>query len=195
MDAFKIIYWLGMGIEILVRAPFQILAKQSKKIDQRISITENILLALLSIGMIFLPLIYSVTNWFEFANYNLPGWMGWLGVFLLICSLLLFWRSHVDLKANWSSSLEIRADHTLITTGIYAFIRHPMYASLWCWVLAQILLLQNWLAGPIDLIFFIVFYALRVKAEEKMMLDTFGEQYALYIRKTGAIFPKIGSLH
>jgi protein-S-isoprenylcysteine O-methyltransferase Ste14 len=65
-----------------------------------------------------------------------------------------------------------------------------MYASQWLWVIAQILLLQNWLAGPIDLLIFIPFYILRVQAEEKMMLDTFGNQYGEYMRKTGGVIPK-----
>ena len=134
-------------------------------------------------------------NWFDFANYKLPNLLGWLGLIIMVCSLLVFWRSHFDLKANWSASLEIRADHQLITNGIYFYIRHPMYASQMLWGLAQILLLQNWLAGPVSLIFFIIFYTLRVRAEEKMMLDTFGEQYAAYMRKTAGIVPGLFFLH
>ncbi|MCX6047580.1 MAG: isoprenylcysteine carboxylmethyltransferase family protein, partial [Chloroflexi bacterium] len=97
---------------------------------------------------------------------------------------------HMDLKSNWSPTLEIRQDHTLVTTGIYRYIRHPMYASQWLWVIAQILLLQNWLAGPLNLLIFIPFYFLRVPAEEKMMLDTFGDQYRAYMQKVGGVLPK-----
>jgi len=49
---------------------------------------------------------------------------------LLACALFVFARAHIDLKSNWSPSLEIYQDHTLITSGIYHYIRHPMYASL-----------------------------------------------------------------
>jgi protein-S-isoprenylcysteine O-methyltransferase Ste14 len=38
---------------------------------------------------------------------------------------------------------------------------------------------------------FTAFYFLRVRAEEKMMLDTFGDDYREYVNKTGAVFPKI----
>ena len=37
---------------------------------------------------------------------------------------------------------------------------------------------------------FILFYALRVRAEEKLMLDTFGNEYREYMNNTGAVFPK-----
>ena len=96
----------------------------------------------------------------------------------------------MDLKSNWSPTLEIFEGHVLVTGGIYGTIRHPMYASQWLWVAAQILLMQNWIAGPIGLIIFIPFYILRVPAEEKMMLDTFGDQYRDYLKRTGAVIPR-----
>jgi protein-S-isoprenylcysteine O-methyltransferase Ste14 len=190
MTIFKIIYWAGIIIEMAIRAPLRKTWKTSAKSEQRISATEKVLLGLLSVGMFLIPLIYSVTNWLNFANYSLPAWLGWLGVLLLASALFIFARAHRDLKSNWSPTLEIFAGHTLVTNGIYGYIRHPMYASQWLWVIAQILLLQNWLAGPIDLLIFIPFYILRVQAEEKMMLDTFGNQYGEYMRKTGGVIPK-----
>lgn len=189
MNVLKILYWAGLFIEVAIRAPFQKTWKAAAKTEQRVSRTEKVLLGSLSAGII-LPLIYSVTNWLDFADYSLPTWMGWLGVFLLACALFVFARSHLDLKSNWSPTLEIFEGHILVTNGIYRYIRHPMYASQWLWVIAQILLLQNWLAGPIDLIIFIPFYILRVLAEEKMMLDTFGDQYREYVKKTGGVIPK-----
>ncbi|GAP16696.1 protein-S-isoprenylcysteine O-methyltransferase [Levilinea saccharolytica] len=191
MTFFKIAYWLGLFVEMGVRAPLRKTWKSSVKVDSRVSATEKILLGLLSVFMFFLPLVYALTPWLDFANYTLPGWMGWAGVVILAGALFVFIRAHRDLKANWSPSLEIFQEHSLVTGGIYGLIRHPMYASQWLWVIAQILLLQNWLAGPLDLVFFIPFYFLRVRAEEKMMLDTFGESYRAYMRQTGGVLPRL----
>lgn len=190
MNAFVIAYWLGILIEVAIRAPLRKTWKSSAKAAQRVTRMEKILLGLLAVVMVVIPLIYSLTGWLAFANYTLPMWAGWFGVFLLICSLLVFARAHIDLKSNWSPTLEIFEKHTLVTTGIYKYIRHPMYAGQWLWVIAQILLLQNWLAGPLDLIFFFPFYVLRVRAEERMLIDTFGDQYRDYMRKVGSVIPK-----
>jgi protein-S-isoprenylcysteine O-methyltransferase Ste14 len=190
MSIFEIVYWMGILVEMVIRAPLQKKWKASAKNEQRVSQTEKTLLGLLWVVMIILPLIYSATTWLDFANYSLPAWAGWIGVFLLACALIVFTRAHMDLKTNWSPTLEIYADHKLITNGIYGYIRHPMYASQWLWVVAQILLLQNWIAGPIGLLFFIPFYILRVRAEEKMMLDTFGNQYRDYMGRTGGVIPR-----
>jgi protein-S-isoprenylcysteine O-methyltransferase Ste14 len=190
MSVFEIFYWAAMIFEMTVRAPISKKQRKESKSERRVNTQEKVLLGLLFISMFFLPLFYSATTWLDFANYSLPAWAGWLGVVLILCALVIFWRAHVDLGLNWSPSLEIRTEHKLITNGIFGYIRHPMYASQWVWVIAQPLLLQNWLAGFLNLIVFIPFYILRVQAEEKMMLDTFGNEYREYINSTGAVFPK-----
>lgn len=190
MAIFKFVFWAAIIAEMVIRAPISRQQRKEAKSEQRVSAQEKTMLGLLFIGMFFIPLIYSTTNWLDFANYALPGWAGWFGVFLMVLALLIFWRSHKDLGLNWSPSLEIRKEHALITNGIFGYIRHPMYASQWVWVIAQPLLLQNWLAGFLNFLIFIPFYILRVRAEEQMMLDRFGDEYRAYMQKTGAIFPK-----
>ncbi len=185
------VFGAGTVMQVIIRAPFAISARPRKKLEQHVSVTENILLVLLTIAALILPLIYSLTNWLAFADYSLPTWLGWTGVIVLIFSLLVFWRAHFDLKANWSPSLEIYEGHTLITNGIYKVIRHPMYASQLAWAIAQILLIQNWIAGLGSLILFVPFYLLRRRAEEKMMLEKFGDIYHEYMKSTGGIVPKL----
>lgn len=190
MTLFKIIYWAGLLIEVIVRAPVNREVKTAEKIDRRVSLSEKLNLSLLTLGSFVFPLIYSLTHWLDFANYMLPLWLGWLGVLCLAAAVFIFARAHLDLKSNWSPSLEIYRGHTLITNGIYGYIRHPMYASQWLFAVGQLLVLQNWLAGPLGLMVFIPFYLLRVQAEEKMMLERFGDPYRQYMQKTGRVIPK-----
>jgi protein-S-isoprenylcysteine O-methyltransferase Ste14 len=193
MGIYKIIFWAALVIEIAIRAPINKQKQKEAKSENKSNTQEKVLLGLLSLSGFLAPLVYSVTPWLNFANYSLPGWAGWLGAVFMLAALFIFWRGHADLGLNWSPTLEIRAEHKLITNGIYGYIRHPMYASQWIWVFAQSLLLQNWLAGFLSLPVFILVYILRVNAEEKMMLDTFGDKYREYMNKTGAVFPKRSS--
>jgi protein-S-isoprenylcysteine O-methyltransferase Ste14 len=188
---FTIAYWLGYVVEIVIRAPLNRRRKALKVTERRYTGTEKLLLGLLSFGGLLIPLIYSVTPWLDFADYTLPAWMGWLGVILVACAVYIFALGHRDLAANWSPTLEIFEDHKLVTTGIYRHIRDPMYASQWVYSIAQILLLQNWIAGPAGLIVFIPFYILRVRAEEKMMLVQFGDEYREYRDHTSSVIPKL----
>jgi protein-S-isoprenylcysteine O-methyltransferase Ste14 len=190
MDIFTAIYFLAIIVEMVIRAPLNQKRKQEKMSQQRFSSQEKTILGLLFVGMFLMPIIYAATDWLDFADYTLPAWAGWLGVNLLTGALFVFWRAHADLGLNWSPTLEIREKHELITRGIYGMIRHPMYASQWLWVIAQPLLLQNWVAGFLNLLVFIPFYILRVRAEEQLMLEQFGDQYRSYMQKVGGVFPK-----
>ena len=191
MDIYTVIFFLALVVETVIRVPVNQKRKAAKKIVSQVTGKEKSMLFLLWGGMFVLPVIYAASNWLDFANYTLPAWAGWLGVALITGALFVFWRSHADLGLNWSPTLEIREKHTLITRGIYSVIRHPMYASQILWSLAQILLLQNWIAGLSSLVVFFPFYFMRVPAEEQLMLEQFGDQYRSYMQKVGAVFPKL----
>ena len=191
MTIFIWIYFLAIVVEMAIRAPIRKRQKGDPKTIRKVTKQEKVLLGLLFLAMVFVPIVYASTSWFEFADYIVPAWAGWLGVILILGALTVFWRAHIDLGLNWSPSLEIREKHELITRGVYGVIRHPMYASQWIWVIAQPLLLQNWIAGWLDLLIFIPFYILRVKAEEQLMLEQFGDQYRSYMQEVGAVIPKI----
>ncbi|NEZ56899.1 isoprenylcysteine carboxylmethyltransferase family protein [Leptolyngbyaceae cyanobacterium CCMR0082] len=157
--------------------------------DNRKTPLENGLLAFVLLGMCVLPLIYIFTPLFNFANYSLPVGANVLGIVTFAIALYLFWRSHHDLGKNWSPTLQVREDHTLITKGIYQNIRHPMYTAIWLWVIAQALLLTNWIVGLSGVITFGTLYFFRVGNEENMMLEQFGEQYQAYRQRTKRLVP------
>ena len=160
------------------------------RLDRKTNL-DSFLMALPAFGLIILPLIYALTPWLDFADYSLPAWTGWLGVVIFITAIWLLWRSHVDLGLNWSPSVQIREEQNLITHGVFRYIRHPMYAAHWLWGFAQILLLQNWIAGFSLLVTFLPGYFVRIRQEEKLMLDFFDEEYASYMNGTGRIIPKL----
>lgn len=139
----------------------------------------------------FIPLFYILTSALDFADYNLPAWTGWLGAALFAGASLLLWKSHRDLGRNWTPTLAFRESHTLITAGIYRFIRHPMSAAHLLWAIAQPLMLHNWIAGLSYLAIALPQYLLRVDDEEEMMLKKFGQDYKDYLEQTGRLFPKL----
>ncbi|MHB1417180.1 MAG: protein-S-isoprenylcysteine O-methyltransferase [Chloroflexota bacterium] len=192
---FKILYFAGMGLEVILRLPYARQRRRMPRTERRVSLAERGLLAGLSLAGLLLPLLYSLTGWLDFADYRLSpparARAGSIGTGFLAAAIWLFWRSHRDLGANWSPSLELGTQHTLITQGVYGVIRHPMYASQGLWGLAQALLLPNWIAGLGGLLSFLLFYLIRVPQEERMMLDHFGDAYRAYCQRTGRIMPRL----
>ncbi|WP_289501529.1 protein-S-isoprenylcysteine O-methyltransferase [Gloeocapsopsis sp. IPPAS B-1203] len=185
----KIAFLIGLAASTIIRIPYQRETKQNTIIDNRKTPQENGLLFLVFLGMVALPLVYVFTPWLDIANYHLPIWANGLGVVTFAIAMWLFWRSHHDLGRNWSPTLQVREAHTLIVSGIYQKIRHPMYTSIWLWSIAQALLLPNWIAGLSGIIGFGILYIVRVRNEEQMMLDQFGDQYQEYMHKTKRLIP------
>lgn len=188
----KIIYLLGYWIaNFVIRAPYIKSRRQWPVYLNRKTPRDTALFLLVSMGGFLIPLLYVFTPLLSFADYRIPLWIGLLGVVLLIAADWLFWRSHKDLGANWSPVLEIREGHKLVTGGIYRRIRHPMYTSLWLLVIAQAMILPNYVAGFSGLVPFAILYLFRVSSEERMMIEQFGSEYQRYVEKTGRLLPKL----
>lgn len=148
------------------------------------------LMLLTAAGMIVVPFLYLFTTRLDFADYSLPATASLvaesLGAALFLQALLLLlWRSHADLAGSFSPGLQVRKDHSLVTTGVYELVRHPMYSAHLLWAAAQLLLLQNAIAGPAFLVASLPLYAARIPREEEMMLDQFGDEYRRYAERTG----------
>ena len=148
-----------------------------------------ILIAVVGLGT--LPLLYIATGFPQFAEYTFNPTQAWGGAILATAALGMFYLTHNALGTNWSVSLDVRQDHQLITSGVYRFIRHPMYTAFWLWALAQALLLPNWVAGLSGIAGFGLLYFLRVNREEQLMIDTFGEGYRSYMLRTKRLIPWI----
>jgi protein-S-isoprenylcysteine O-methyltransferase Ste14 len=128
---------------------------------------------------------------FSFAEFPLLTAPLIAGVLCLAIGLWLFYRSHADLGKNWSVTLEVHEDHRLVTQGVYRRIRHPMYLALGLYSIGQALIIPNWVAGPANLVAFAILFAFRIRAEERMMIDRFGADYAAYSARTSRLIPGV----
>jgi protein-S-isoprenylcysteine O-methyltransferase Ste14 len=191
LEPWNIVYLIGFAVFFWIRYVFVKRTKSERKTVSRFDRLERILLAAMFPPSVVFPLVYVFTPLLTFADYRLPVLVPWCGAVVMAASLWLFWRSHADLGQNWSVSLELREGHQLVTHGVYRLIRHPMYASIWLWAIAQGMLLQNWFAGWSLVPVFAAMYFLRIPREEQLMCESFGEAYRDYMRRTGRLLPCI----
>jgi protein-S-isoprenylcysteine O-methyltransferase Ste14 len=187
----KAIFTLGLIAWALIRAPHQ---RRSHRIPVRLSARGSLdwlLLMVAAAGLAIVPGIFVFSPLLHRADYAFQPILAWLGTAILLGALSLFYLAHRDLGRNFSTSLEIRRDHLLVTGGIYRRLRHPMYLACWLWAAAQVLLLPNWIAGLAGLVGFGILFLFRVRREERLMLEEFGQQYRRYMRRTERILPWI----
>ena len=189
--AAKIIWGLGCVGWYAIRYPHQRRSRRTPVAERRDPARDMILMTISFAGLFAIPFAYALTDQPTFAGYPFHPLQAWLGVAVLIGAMALFRRTHRDLGRAWSVTLEIRAEHRLVTHGIYARLRHPMYAAFWLWAASQALLLPNWIAGFSGLVGFGTLFFCRVGREERMMLETFGEEYREYMGRTKRIVPGV----
>jgi protein-S-isoprenylcysteine O-methyltransferase Ste14 len=133
--------------------------------------------------MVCAPLEYS---WLHRAAADLTIGLGGLVVALGIAIRL---KALVDLGTAFSMKVEKKENQALVTRGLYATIRHPLYLASLVIALGIPILLSAWLT----LVFTILTIAgilARIRKEEQFMQEQF-PGYAEYARKTWRLLPGI----
>jgi len=186
----KTIVFVAAVATIVIRAPHGRRSRTVPIAHNAKGALETTLLMLVMAGYV-LPVLWIAWPVFPFADYPLRAVPLLAGTVSFVAGLVLFHRAHADLGTNWSATLQVRENHTLVTEGVYRRIRHPMYAALWLYAIGQALVVPNWIVGPAYLVTFGLLYALRVNAEERLMRERFGNAYEAYRARTKRLVPGI----
>lgn len=188
---FKIAFAAFWIANFIVRVYFQAKARGSRRAFARNQHTAALGFRILAVGYLLL-LLYPLTTWLDFAHVSLAAPIRWsAGVTLFALYFALFVASHIELGKHWSGLVEIHEDHTLVTSGPYRLMRHPMYTAFFLWCLVTFTLTCNWLISGIYALAVFWMVASRVSAEEEMMIERFGNAYCEYRDRTGRFVPRI----
>ncbi|MHA2407870.1 MAG: isoprenylcysteine carboxylmethyltransferase family protein [Candidatus Ranarchaeia archaeon] len=152
---------------------------------------SGVLIVILTpITFILIVLFVWSPSWMVWADLTFSDWVHWLGALLSISSIPLMMWVHRTLGQQYSYALETKDEQKLVTAGPYKRVRHPLYSAHNLFNLGTIFLTAN-----IPLIFFAIIGIpltyVRMKDEERMMVEKFGSEYEQYMKKTGRIFPKL----
>jgi protein-S-isoprenylcysteine O-methyltransferase Ste14 len=147
--------------------------------------------ATLFIGFVVAFIIYAVKpEWMRWFIFPLPPWLHRGGAVLGLVSLvLLVWVQHT-LGRYWSTDLHLRQEHVLVTGGPYRWVRHPMYAVIFMFLIALTLVSANVLFA-VGTVLAMVLLCRRIDEEERMMVARFGDEYRNYMRQTGRLLPRV----
>jgi protein-S-isoprenylcysteine O-methyltransferase Ste14 len=121
--------------------------------------------------------------------WRLPDAAGWVLTGVCAGGLLFTWWARISLGSLWSGSVSRKIDHTVIQSGPYRLVRHPIYTGLIAAALAQGALIGMWanLLGALLLAFGLW---LKARLEERFLGRELGEAaYAEYRRRTPMLAP------
>lgn len=111
----------------------------------------------------------------------------WLGVALCLAGFGFAVWARVHLGRNWGMPMSLRQGHELVTSGPYAYVRHPIYTGI---LLAMIgSTLARGLAWLLPLLLGFAYFLFSARTEEKMMVAQFPEFYPAYRRRTRMLIP------
>jgi protein-S-isoprenylcysteine O-methyltransferase Ste14 len=150
-----------------------------------------VLMGLSGVGMNLLTLLWLINPaWVRWSALPLPDWLRWIGVALGGVAVALAYLAHRALGDSFTPTLMTRQEHYLVTSGVYRWVRHPVYGSYFTSVASSFLLTSNWLVGFLGSVYLLLI-AERTGHEERMMLDEFGDEYREYMQRTGRYFPRL----
>lgn len=126
-----------------------------------------------------------------FAEFRIPDWAHVIGVCLegLVIVPSHLW-AQIHLGSNWTTGPMLRTRHQLVTSGPYAFVRHPMYTGLLAATISYGLMSSNIVIITLFLSYAVMIIVTRLKPEEQLLTEHFPE-YQSYRQRTSALFPMI----
>lgn len=135
---------------------------------------------------VFILVLLNLKVWFKdpFSPFQLVSWL------LLILSVYVVIAGYLLLKRKGKPDSNFENTSLLVKSGIYGYIRHPLYLSIF--LLGTGVMLKDpqpaqLVLGVINL--FAVFITARI--EEKEMIVKFGDDYRMYMNETKMFIPFI----
>jgi protein-S-isoprenylcysteine O-methyltransferase Ste14 len=110
------------------------------------------------------------------------------GLAIHVAALLLAIAARRYLGRNWSAAVTAKVDHTLIRSGPYSVVRHPIYTAM-LGMFVGTAVVSGEVHALIGVVLIAIAYARKIRIEEATLRETFGDAYSDYQRETSALIP------
>ena len=139
------------------------------------------------VGLLLLAFGSIATNFTPL--WRLPDVANWTLVGVCAAGLLFTWWARIALGSLWSGSVGRKEDHTVIQSGPYRFVRHPIYTGLIVAAFAQAIEIGQ-AANLLGAVLMTFGFWLKARLEERFLSQELGpEAYAGYRRRTPMLVP------
>jgi len=112
-----------------------------------------------------------------------------LAILAAVGAVWLITNAVRTLGKEWSITARLVEGHKLATSGPYAYVRHPIYTGMLGMLVATGLATSHWVGLLVALVIFFVGTIIRVRSEEKLLREAFGQDFENYARRVPAIVP------
>lgn len=140
-------------------------------------------------GILLVAIAYTLIWQGHFWERSRQFWQVALSVVLFVLASLLSWSGARALGRQWRIDAGLSADHELVTSGPYRFVRHPIYASLLCILLGTGFLITPWQLLLPAILLFVIGTEIRVRIEDHLLASKFGDRFSEYKKRVPAYIP------
>jgi len=156
---------------------------------------QRLVVVLRLLGLIvILPLFGYLVNpdWVAWARFPLPDPVRWAAAAVAVALLPVLYWVFVSIGNNISPTQATRVNHQLVTHGPYRWVRHPLYSAGFVMAVCGTLITGLWWLAVTMLVPLTILF-LRTSKEEARLIETFGNEYRDYMKRTGRFWPKLRS--
>ena len=114
-----------------------------------------------------------------------------VGLVLMLAGFTVAFIGVFTLKRCYASTLVIREDHQLVTHGVYRFVRHPIYLAVLVICVGALPVYSSSLWGCVTMSALIPLVLNRIRIEERLLTEHFGDAYRAYRAATSKLIPFI----
>jgi protein-S-isoprenylcysteine O-methyltransferase Ste14 len=116
--------------------------------------------------------------------------VGWTGLIFCFAGAGICCWARFLLGKNWSLSVQQKEDHELVKNGIYKWIRHPIYTGLLLLFIGNGIIVGDY-RSILAVLIVLVSFLFKMRKEERLMMELFGQKYEEYRQTTKALIPFI----
>jgi len=110
-----------------------------------------------------------------------------IGTLLCAAGIAFAMWARMVIGRNWGTPMTLKQGHELVTTGPYAYVRHPIYSGVLLAMFGSVLVMS--LLWIVVLLLNGLQFIYAARREEQLMLKTFPNEYADYMKRTKMIIP------
>lgn len=140
-------------------------------------------------SQILLGLLYFADTSVDIIAVELHPVIRGLGIFLSLAGMIVLILALLQLSDSLSPFPTPKTDAHLVTSGMYRYVRHPIYMGILVEALGVGLIMASVWKLAVTLALLILFY-FKARYEEQLLQEKFAE-YREYQKKTGMLFPKM----
>jgi len=178
-----VVPWIALIVVWVVGA-----LRTKRTIQSQSSASQLLYTAILIAGVYLIFAKQSGIPWLDHQLYPVTVPIALVGLFAVLMGVAFSVWARLMLGDNWSNRVTVKENHTLVRRGPYRIVRHPIYSGILLGMLGSALQ-RGGIRCFVGVLICGFSFWLKTQAEERFMVQSFGEEYLQYRRKVKALAP------